>query len=180
MENDKKEKLMGNIKKFINDLAKAPGTTVTDVDSESSILLPKIANHSKQFPAFSDAIELKYEAGRGRFGVASRDIKLGKNFVTSANKCFHFAIFICIKSSFPCLQMVTTFSLSGELLCVEKQPVFYLHEETSGVNCSNCFRESIAPLPSPTCTQTVFCSRNGFPNYISKLLFFSFSQQITF
>lgn len=47
----------------------------------------------------------------------------------------------------------------GELLCVEQPPVFFLHEETSGVNCSHCFRESLAPLPSPTCTQTVFCCR---------------------
>ena len=91
MENDKKEKLMENIKKFINDLPKDPGATVTDVDSESSILLPRIANPNKQLPAFSEVIELKYEAGRGRFGVASRDIKLGKKFVTSANKCFNFS-----------------------------------------------------------------------------------------
>ena len=91
IDNQKKEKLMENIKNFINDLPKDPGTTVTDVDSESSVLVPRIANPNKQFPAFSDAIELKYEEGRGRFGVASRDIKLGKKFVTSANKCFHFS-----------------------------------------------------------------------------------------
>jgi len=46
----------------------------------------------------------------------------------------------------------------GELVCVEHPPVAFLHEETSGINCSNCFRLSLAPLPSPTCTQTVFCS----------------------
>jgi len=45
----------------------------------------------------------------------------------------------------------------GELLIVENPPVFFLHEESSGINCSHCFKESLAPLPSPTCTQTVFC-----------------------
>eukprot|EP00092_Neocalanus_flemingeri_P100883 GFUD01128895.1.p1 GENE.GFUD01128895.1~~GFUD01128895.1.p1 ORF type:complete len:670 (+),score=162.71 GFUD01128895.1:141-2150(+) len=123
LDDDKKDKFRDNLSTFINELPKENENKVSDAENEASILLPKISNPNKQFPAFSDAIKLKSESGRGRFGVASRDIKL------------------------------------GELLCVEKPPVFFLHEETSGVNCSNCFRESIAPLPSPTCTQTVFCSR---------------------
>ena len=50
-----------------------------------------------QIPAFSSSVEIRYEAGRGRFGVATRDIPV------------------------------------GELVCVETPPVFFLHEETSGV-----------------------------------------------
>ncbi|XP_023339607.1 SET and MYND domain-containing protein DDB_G0284059 [Eurytemora carolleeae] len=46
----------------------------------------------------------------------------------------------------------------GELVCLEEPPCFYLHEEMTGVNCSNCFRRHEAPLPSPICTQNVFCS----------------------
>ena len=85
MENDKKEKFRENVKKFMNELPKEPNATGTCAENESSILLPRITTANKQFPAFSDAIELKHEAGEGRFGVASRDIKLGKRFVTSAN-----------------------------------------------------------------------------------------------
>ena len=40
--------------------------------------LPKLKSPNKQFPAFSSAVEVKYEAGRGRFGVATRDVRLGE------------------------------------------------------------------------------------------------------
>jgi len=123
MDENKKEKYKENLKKFMNELPKEKDSKVSYAITDATIVLPKITSPNEQFPAFSDAIQLKSEPGRGRFGVASRDIKL------------------------------------GEVLCVEKPPVFFLHEETSGVNCSNCFQESLAPLPSPTCTQTVFCSR---------------------
>jgi hypothetical protein len=85
LDNEKKEKFRENVKKFMNDLPKEPNATESYAENESSLLLPKITTSNKQFPAFSDAIELKHEEGRGRFGVASRDIKLGKKFVTSAN-----------------------------------------------------------------------------------------------
>ena len=85
MDDDKKDKFRQNLNKFLKDLPKASNPTVPDVDNESSIRLPKITNPNKQFPAFSDSVELKYEAERGRFGVASRDIQLGKKLVTFAN-----------------------------------------------------------------------------------------------
>jgi len=93
----------------------------------------EIKDKNPRFPAFSSAVEIRYEAGRGRFGVASRDIPL------------------------------------GELICVEDPPCAFLHEETTGLNCSHCFRISAAPLPSPLCTQNVFCSwdcqKRGMENY---------------
>ena len=82
LDDDKKEKYKENLLKFINELPKVHDNTVSDANNESNIFLPKISNPNKKFPAFSDAIELKFEAGRGRFGVASRDIKLGKELVT--------------------------------------------------------------------------------------------------
>ena len=88
IENDKKEMFRENVKKFMNDLPKEPNATGTYVENDSSMMLPRITTPNKQFPAFSDAIELKHEAGRGRFGVASRDIKLGKRFVPSSNTIF--------------------------------------------------------------------------------------------
>ena len=88
LDNAKKEKFRENVKRFMNDLPKEPNATGTYVENNSSMLLPRITTPNKQFHAFSDAIELKHEAGRGRFGVASRDIRLGKIFVQSANTTF--------------------------------------------------------------------------------------------
>lgn len=124
VEEDKKVKLREGFTNGLNDLvAKEKVTGVSESVSGGESGLPRITRPNPNFPAFSEAVEIRSEVGRGRFGVAAREVKM------------------------------------GELLCVETPPVFFLHEETSGVNCSHCFLESTAPLPSPTCTQTVFCSR---------------------
>merc|ERR1719209_396894 len=118
---EKKEKVEQGFRNSLNQLPSKD--SAKSLKLEESEELPSVARVNPRFPAFSDAIDLRSEPGRGRFGVTTRAVPL------------------------------------GELLAVERPPVFFLHEETSGVNCSHCFRESSAPLPSPTCTQTVFCSR---------------------
>lgn len=122
LELEKREKLLEGFRKALSGLPAEdqPGGS----DEGKTERLPSLASPNPQFPAFSDAIELRSAPGRGRHGVARRPVAL------------------------------------GELLAVEQPPVFFLHEETSGVNCSHCFRESPAPLPSPTCTQTVFCCKD--------------------
>ena len=121
---EKKEKVGQGFRNSLNQLpAKDSATGGKSLKLEESEELPSVARVNPRFPAFSDAIELRSEPDRGRFGLTTRAVAL------------------------------------GELLAVERPPVFFLHEETSGINCSHCFRESSAPLPSPTCTQTVFCSR---------------------
>ena len=90
MDDDKKEMYKKKLMNFINELPKGSSNAASDDNNESSILLPKISNPNKKFPAFSDAIQLKNESGRGRFGVASRDIKLGKEFVITINIIFKF------------------------------------------------------------------------------------------
>jgi len=120
---EKKEKLEQGFRNSLNQVPSKDSANAKSSILDESEDLPKIARTNPRFPAFSDAIDLKTESGRGRFGVTTRPVAL------------------------------------GELLAVERPPVFFLHEETSGINCSHCFRESAAPLPSPTCTQTVFCSR---------------------
>ena len=117
-------------------------------NAKSSILdesedLPKIARTNPRFPAFSDAIDLKTESGRGRFGVTTRPVALGELLAVSST---------CIVTSF---KIVLAVCLTN-VFQVERPPVFFLHEETSGINCSHCFRESAAPLPSPTCTQVAW------------------------
>jgi len=125
VEDDKKEKLREGFRSSLAQLESWKDKTsgVSDSLSDKYPGLPRITNPNPLFPAFSEAVEIRSEVGRGRFGMTTRDVKM------------------------------------GELLCVETPPVFFLHEETSGVNCSHCFMESTAPLPSPTCTQIVFCSR---------------------
>ena len=119
---EKKEKVEQGFRNSLNQLP-SKDSAAKSLKLEESEELPSVARVNPRFPAFSDAIDLRIEPGRGRFGVTTRAVPL------------------------------------GELLAVERPPVFFLHEETSGINCSHCFRETLAPLPSPTCTQTVFCSR---------------------
>ena len=38
----------------------------------------QIPSRNKKFPAFSDSVTIKMEAGKGRFGVAKRNINLGE------------------------------------------------------------------------------------------------------
>ena len=64
-----------------NELPKEKDSKVSYAITDATIVLPKITSPNEQFPAFSDAIQLKSEPGRGRFGVASRDIKLGMDFI---------------------------------------------------------------------------------------------------
>ena len=46
--------------------------------TKSELEVPRIKDPNAQFPAFSRSVSLKYEADRGRFGVAGRDIVLGE------------------------------------------------------------------------------------------------------
>ncbi|XP_023339922.1 SET and MYND domain-containing protein 4 [Eurytemora carolleeae] len=74
-------------------------------------ILPKLASN-KKFPAFSDAVKIKFEAGRGRFAVSARDIEVGEliavenAFVALIDKefskthCWH--CLICCKRPIPC------------------------------------------------------------------------------
>ena len=65
-----------------------------------------------KFPSFSDAVQIKFGEGRGRYGVASREIKVGeliaieKPYVSlidkefSKNHCWN--CLLCTKSPIPC------------------------------------------------------------------------------
>ena len=93
LDDNKKDKLRESLNVFIKELPKESKTTVTEVNNDLTVMsLPKLLKKNKQFPAFSDAIEVKYEGERGRFGVASRDIRLGKKLVTFTN-----TLFICVQ-----------------------------------------------------------------------------------
>ena len=48
-----------------------------NVDMEVKPELPEIPNRNKLYPVMSDAVTFKYEEGRGRYAVASKDITVG-------------------------------------------------------------------------------------------------------
>ena len=49
-----------------------------DVDMEVKPELPDIPNRNKLYPVMSDAVNFKYEEGRGRYAVATKDITVGE------------------------------------------------------------------------------------------------------
>lgn len=49
-----------------------------NVPMKPELELPKLPDKNKKYPAISNAITFKYEPGRGRYAVATRDIKVGE------------------------------------------------------------------------------------------------------
>ena len=49
-----------------------------DVEMEVKADVPDIPNRNKLYPVMSDAVNFKYEEGRGRYAVASKDITVGE------------------------------------------------------------------------------------------------------
>ena len=49
-----------------------------DVEMEVKAEVPDIPNRNKLYPVMSDAVTFKYEEGRGRYAVASKDITVGE------------------------------------------------------------------------------------------------------
>ena len=62
-----------NIEKLSGEL-----TNLKNSQTKPEPELPRIKEPNQQFPAFSRSVSLKYEEGRGRFGVAARDVVLGE------------------------------------------------------------------------------------------------------
>ena len=70
---DKRETLRKNIESFHKELSNLKNTK-----TKSPLDQPELKSPNKHFPAFSSAVQVKYEAGRGRFGVAGRSVRLGE------------------------------------------------------------------------------------------------------
>ena len=75
MEEAKRLKFEENLIKFAEDLPKRSSIEINDLEFSDD--LPTLKCPNKDFPAFSDAVEVRYDVDRGRYGVAARDIALG-------------------------------------------------------------------------------------------------------
>ena len=76
---DRKLKVQRDIMQALAFYKSAPPhlTKNQDVVMDAKPDLPDIPNRNKLYPVMSDAVNFKYEEGRGRFAVASKDITVG-------------------------------------------------------------------------------------------------------
>ena len=76
LDDSKKEAINKSLNEFIS--SSTSEKSQSSNSSNNSESMPIIVRPNHKFPAFSDAVEIKYGEDQGRYGIASRDIKIGK------------------------------------------------------------------------------------------------------
>ena len=107
LEKEKKDKLMKEYQDILKQLKSKCHHEETNVSYLlEEVKLPKVSSSNKHFPgrnfvihksscklcftlAFSSSVEIKFEEKRGRYGVASRNIKLGEVLCVETPSIFY-------------------------------------------------------------------------------------------
>jgi len=89
----KKEQMETDLEVIISNLNKTEKNSNNDlqVQSDSTDEVPQIPvkARNKSFPALSDGVKIKFDNSRGRYGVATRDIKLGEILLVETPPVFY-------------------------------------------------------------------------------------------
>jgi len=106
-----KLKELNKLKDLISKENKAKPKNST-VEHSQKIQKPNFKEKNEKFPSFSDAVQIKYAEGRGRYAVANREIKVGEliaienPYVSLVDKEFSkshcWNCLLCTKSPIPC------------------------------------------------------------------------------
>ena len=80
LNNDKKKIMKQELQKslkFFQDTPKSVRDDLKKAQTASKVPTLEVEERNPLYPAMSTAVSFKYEAGRGRYAVATRDIKVG-------------------------------------------------------------------------------------------------------
>ena len=75
------KKVASLMEKELKNFQSGEQTNTSAPDKNVKILT--LDNPNSRFPNLSDAVQIKYARGRGRFAVAARDINIGSNKIMS-------------------------------------------------------------------------------------------------